>query len=317
VAIRLICTSIKPFITRFLWDSNFSNALSIEILSFSQSLTPNEDLVTRLFPLVVNAAASHFELQRYSSALKRYPSDDYPYSSWPYEEKGRRDASIIVKFHQQVLQFDRKKAFALLRQIQSETESLPDYELDRLVIPLLEQMVYLVDLSPVDAQQFYTSMLTTYIRRVVQKEPEKPSDWARLNEKLKCYSSTCRDCPMLEEFLADTEAESRSFEARGPLCYTAVPHKCTQVKDNSQEPPLIVVTKTLKGWEENHAQWEKRASKARETLKRLPLEQLKQCLAKDYDAIMDLRMVRVRMKRPRSDSSSSGEQGSEETRGIN
>ena len=63
-------------------------------------------------------------------------------------------------------------------QIQSQTESLPYDELDRLVIPLLEQMMHVMALCTVDASEFYQSMMTTYITRVVQKEPKKPSDWA-------------------------------------------------------------------------------------------------------------------------------------------
>ena len=275
--------------------------MAIEILSFSQSSSPDMNLVERLFPLVLDAAASLFELQKYSSAAKKSSSrDDYPYSSWPncyYEvEKGRCDASIIVGLHKRLLQSDREKAGKLLEKIQSQTESLPYDELGRLVIPLLKQMIYIVDLCPLNARQFYNVMITTYITRVVQKEPEKPSDWARPDEKRKCYDSECTSCPGLQEFLMDPKEKSRRFvlhKDHWHLNYISGDY-CETSLDESQKPATLTVTKTLKAWEANHSKWQKRASDAQETFRQLPQEELKQCLAEDYNALMDLRMVKIK-----------------------
>lgn len=276
------------------------NAVAVEILSFSQSSSSGKDLTARLFPLVLDVAASQFKLQKYSSAAKDSSSrSDYPYSSWPScydkEEKGRRDASVVVSLYQQLFHSDRNKASELLSQLQSQTESLPYDELDRLIVPLLEQMMYIVDLCPLDACRFYQSMMATYITRVVQEEPKKPSDWSRPDERGKCYRFNCPDCPSLHEFLIDPGRESGSFTLpKDPWHLTSmVPQQCTESTDKSQEPPVLIVTKTLKGWEENHSKWQKRASKARETFNRFPQKELKQCLAEKYDAIMDLRMVKL------------------------
>ncbi|KAL9106939.1 MAG: hypothetical protein Q9187_008495, partial [Circinaria calcarea] len=190
---------------------------------------------------------------------------------------------------------DGKQASELLDQIQSQTESLPCEELDRLVIPLLEQLIYIVDLCPSNACQFYQSIMATYITRVVQKEPEMPSDWARPNDKVKCCRSMCEECQPLQEFLADPGEESRGFIL--PMnCWhfeCSVPDQCKMSKDLSQNPPVYTVTKTLKGWEQDHAKWEERVSKAQEIFQRFPQDKLRRCLARKYDEIMDLRMVKL------------------------
>ena len=254
--------------------------------------------MARLFLFVLDAAASQFGLQQYSSAAKTSTShDEYPYSSWPEcqneSDKGRSDASLVVDLHQRLLQADGKKASELLGHIQSQTESLSFEELDRLVIPLLEQMIYIVDLCPRDACQFYQSIMATYITRVVQKEPEMPRDWARPNDKIKC-DSKCKACQPLQEFLADPGEESREFVSPpyGHFKWS-VPDQCTKSEDLSQTPPVYIVTKTLKGWEEDYAKWQERASKAQEVFQRLPQEKLRRCLAEKYDEIMDLRMVKL------------------------
>ncbi|KUJ07307.1 uncharacterized protein LY89DRAFT_362851 [Mollisia scopiformis] len=291
---------LKPFIARFVGGSNFSNALAVEILSFSQTSSHEKYLATRLFPLVLDAAATQFELQKYSSASKGSRSrGDYPYSSWPDcykdEERGRRDAGIIADLYQQLLQSDRKKASDLLDKLQSQTESLPHTELGRLVIPLLERMIYVVDRRSPDACRFYQSMMAIYITQVVQKEPEKPKDWSRPSERQKCYRENCSGCQLLHDFLMDPREESHRFVlAKDDFWHLrhSVPAHCKISSDELQNPPVLIVNKTLKGWEENHTKWQNRASEAQKTFKRFPQAELKQCLAEKYDATMDLRIVK-------------------------
>jgi hypothetical protein len=287
--------SVKPFIARFSGDSNISNALAVEILSYSQSSSHEKDVVARLLPLVLDVAASQFELQKYSSASKRSPLlADYPYSSWPSccEGKGQRDAGIVVGLYQHLLLSDGKKASNLLSKIQLQTESLPHAELDRLIIPLLEQMMHVVDLHSPEACKFFQSMMETYIMRVVQKEPEKPRDWSRPNECKICFSF-CSDCVLLREFLMDPREERRRFVVSSEHLRFNVPSQCEISAYDRENPTVFIVTKTLRGWEENHLEWKNRASKAQETFKRLPQIELKQCLAEKYDKIIGLDMVKL------------------------
>jgi hypothetical protein len=296
--------SVKPFVTRCVGDPNFSNALAIETLSLSQN--PNGDkqkhLVADLLPLVQDAAVAQFQLQKYSSASKTLSSrNDYPYSSWPKYgdvKKGRLDASNIVKLYQQLLQSDTTKASELLDKIQSQTESLPEEELNRLVIPLLEKLLHIVDLSSPDARQFFQSMTQTYVTRVVQKEPEKPRDWSRPKEKEKCWLN-CLDCQNIKKFLLDPQQEHGRFVILSDNRYhiqNSVSNNCECSTNISANPPEVIIRKTLKGWEKVHEKWQERASRAQKILKGLPQKELKQSLADEYDAIMGLSIVRLQEK---------------------
>lgn len=299
---------LKSFISRFVGDAAFVNGLAVEILCFLQSSSTKNDLVARLFRQILDAAASQFKLQEYSSHDKwctggerpfSFVDGDYPYSSWREcgtEEKGRRDASIIVSLHQQLLQADGGRASELLRRIQSESEIVADTVLKRLVIPLLEQMIYVVARCPLDAHEFYQSMLTTYITRVVGKEPKKPSDWARPGES-GCSRSDCSNCQSLREFLLDPKEESRKFDLSsfGHIRYWVLKHcDISQIEDKSATKQTVVATKNMKDWEWEHSKWEKRAVTAQKFLKGLPQDELKQCLGQEkLDDIMDLRMVKL------------------------
>lgn len=283
---------------RFAGDSDFVNALAVEIFSFSQSACPSDDLVARLLPLVADAAVSQFELQKYSSTSKKSSSqDDYPYSSWPDCcddcERGRRDAGILTSLYQHILKFNVMKASELLDQIQAQTECLDCDELDRLILPFLEQMMYTMDLRSDEARRFYQRVMTTYMTQLVQKEPVKPSDWARPDEQEECHRK-CPDCRWLHEFLMDSREESCSFVLPKDYSHliSSIPRQCKTSIDKSQRPSVLLVTKTLQAWKENHSQWQQRLSKVQATFRRFPQEALRLLLAEKYEAITGLRMAK-------------------------
>lgn len=278
------------------------NSLAVEMLSFSESSAMNKDLVASLWPCFLDAVVSQFELQEYCLESKVSSPDDYPYSSWKYclsqDEKRRRNASNVVRLVQQLLQTDEEKASKLLRQISLQSETLSYEELDLLVIPLLEQMLGIVKQGSLDDRQFYRSMITTYIIRVVRQEPKKPSDWARLDEKIRCYEKNdeCPHCRLLEEFFQNPDEESRKFVMTDDSKHMqySMPWQTEKSIDESQTPPVLIVTKTLQRWENDHEYWLRQANRAQETLKRLPQDDLKRCLGQEeYDALMDLRPVKV------------------------
>ena len=263
----------------------------------------DQNPVARLMPFALDNAVSQFELEKWSSASKCSSSSriDYPYSSWPdfYEAKDRpkRDASIIASLHKHLLKSHQANASELLIKIQSQAESIPYKELDTLITSLLEKMVYIVDQCPLDARQFYTSLITTYGIRFIEQEPKKPSDWARPAEKdkIRCYSR-CSNCDLLREFMLNPAEETHAFtvskEDYGHLRLQA-PYECNESWDTSQESYVMTVTKTCKGWESSHSEWEKRVSKAQKTLRQLPQESMKQCLRDDYETIMNLDVIRL------------------------
>lgn len=287
------------------------NAFAVEILSFSQSSIADRDLVARLFPLVQDSAVAQFELQQYSSAYKLLASADrdFPYSSWPNHEntdrketKAHKDARNVVNLYQRVFQSDQTTAHKLLDKIQSQTESITLDKLKRLVIPLLIQMLQVVDKSSTEACKFYQTMMTTYIMRSVQKEPEKPKDWSRPDEEIgNCYTRSCVDCAVIKEFLMDPEKQSHEFdslEVADHFYYKTI-GSCTRRRKG---PSKLTVTKTTKAWEKAHTEWERHASATQAAFQSFPQAELKQCLGIHYEAIMDLRVVKVHNNAPPPDA---------------
>ena len=278
------------------------NALAVEMLSFSECSTVKKDLVASFWPCFLDAAVSLFELQEYCLASKARYSDDYPYSSWKdcwsEDEKRRRNASNVVRLHQQLLLTDEEKASKLLLQISLQSQTINKEELDLLVIPILEQINGIVNQCPLDSRQFYRSMILTYMIRIVQQEPKKPSDWARLDEKIRCWANKkgCPDCRSLEEFFHNSNEESCRFVMTDDSKHLeySVPWQTKKSIDKSQTPPVLIVTKTLQRWESDHENWQRRAKRAQETFKRLPQDDLKRCLGQEeYDALMDLRLLKI------------------------
>ncbi len=133
--------------------------------------------------------------------------------------------------------------------------------------------------------------MSTYIKCVVQKEPEKPRDWSQPVDDELCYCSVCSDHQSLQQFLLEPKEECRNFTSlNNPthlVCY--MPFNCI----TSQASGVLTVTKTLKRWEREHEEWQERAFKVQETLKQFPQTELQQCLADQYEAIMNLDMLRI------------------------
>jgi hypothetical protein len=170
-----------------------------------------------------------------------------------------------------------------------------------LVIPLLEQLMHVVDRRSPNIRQFYQSTMAIYITQVVKAEPEKPRDWSRPNECKKCWNGDCSVCQSVHEFLMDAHQESRTFVSSSEQDFwhlrgTSALAQCKKSADESLKPPVLLVTKTLEEWEKNHGEWHKRASQAQQAFKRFAQAELKECLAEKYDVTMDLRIVKIEDK---------------------
>ena len=288
------------------------NAFAIEILSYAQNSNHATIVASRLFSLVLDAAVSLFELQKYSSISKDLSSQtDYPYSSWAsYNsiENVGHDASLIVNLYKLLLQSDEEKAFVLLNKIQFQAECISLNEMDRLVFSFLEQTICKVETYYPTYCQFVWSTMTIYLVRMVRKEPKIPKDWSRPNRKILCNRAGCPFCPRLQEFLRDPREESHKW--------LLDPNPNTQIQlfrknmrpteyeihiDRLENPKVLTITKITEAWEKAHRRWQKRASIAQETFRRLPQPTLKRCLAEKYESIMDLHMLKVLYRDPSDD----------------
>jgi len=265
-------------------DDNDANSRSEDQPQKNTLDSSGKDLAAHFFPLILIPAATQFELDNFSSAARSTGCNDET-------EKGRRDADIVVKLYQKLLQLGRARATELLFKIKSQIAVLTHSKLDNVVIPLLRQLFPILDLSSLEVCDFYQSIMSTYIERVVHKEPEKPRDWSRPVDEVRCYRSVCPDHQSLGQFLLEPKEESRIFTSLNDPTHLGcnMPSDC----ETTRASGVLTVRKTLNRWKRERKEWQERVSKVQMTLKQFPQTELQQCLADQYDAIMNLNMVRI------------------------
>ena len=270
----------------------------VELLIHLQSPCSPQNFLESLLQRVLESAISNFDLQRYAAYVERRSSQSIN-SSIPKDrgkgEKGTRSsrAGPIKAFYGRVCAHDQGTASRLLRKIQPQASKLTEAQLKNFLMPLLEELITIVDVSSSEAQECFQSLLTVYIIRTVGKEPKKPSDWARPEEVVsKCYMK-CDCCAKLNKFLMDPKAETHKISCKEiwSLKYNYHGFEYFEVESVNSTP--VAVAKTLKWWEQKHQKWESGASIALEALRKLPQTKLKECLAHQYNEIIDLRIVKV------------------------
>ena len=310
--------SVKPFIARFTGRPGFSNKLTLKVIISIQDPSKSETITARLLPLVLGIVVPQFKLAEWYSAPGWLGDLKAEYTT--YEQAGR-DAKNIARFHQHLFESSPTDATILLAMIQSQLQTASVEAIAWLTIVLLKEMTPIVDQCPLEAGQFYTTLLTSFVQKFVQQEPERPTDWAQPkkaeNFDVNRYNGCrrCSSCPALQEFFLASTEESRTFTEPLDLphlqdrvkCYRGL---CQASLDESQSPPVLTLTKIA----EDHAAWKERASKAQESFAKLPQDALKQALGDDYDAITNLDMVRLGTTSSAAAAAQAGDGG--EKRGV-
>lgn len=147
--------------------------------------------------------------------------------------------------------------------------------------------------------------MCSFVEHYVQREPERPADWARPEEaaEAKCYYRQCALYSELREFLHNPDHEERRFgpstDHRHHLQYR-VPTNCLGKWD--VETNTLQITKTLKGYEAKQTEWERRAATAQELLEQLPLSLLASHLGSELEYILNLEWARKATKASSSES---------------
>ncbi|EXJ81806.1 hypothetical protein A1O1_07871 [Capronia coronata CBS 617.96] len=224
--------------------------------------SPNS-VVKDLLPLVLNTAMSNFRLQQFSAHSKQFFHfpfeqlfrEDYPFSSWPdirhVEERAKKDATVIVSLYRQFATDDLgDKAGQLLEKIADDTANIESADLDCFIIPVLREMIDITEHQPSEASQFYTKIISTYIERVVQKEPPKPLNWCLPDDFQRCYRQDCDYCSPVREFLEDPAKEDYRFTVPQERYYDStrhLPFDYTMSQEGKGDDQTVTVTKTLVG----------------------------------------------------------------------
>ena len=286
----------------------------VELFLYLQQQDCSEIYLESLLQRFIESAISNFDLPRYASYMKTRSSRAFKGSLRNSRGQGEKETQSnpggpIKAFYEYVSAHEQETPSRLLQKIQTQASGLTVEQSKEFLMSFLEEIITVVDVSSVGVQRCIQSLVTSYITRMVGKEPKKPSDWARPEEtEPNCYQK-CVDCSKMNTFLRDPELQHHILSCKQTWHLKTKYHlfKYFEVDEVDHNP--VAVAKTLKWWEEQHRKWESRASDALEALRKLPQAELKQCLTHRYDEIMNLRAVKVI-----DDSDESNNQGHYETR---
>lgn len=158
-------------------------------------------------------------------------------------------------------------------------------------------MIDITQRRPSEAFLFYSKSISTYIERVVQKEPPKPQDWSLPDDAEKCYRPDCTYCSPIRKFLENPSQEDQEFAIPEQRYYDFthhLPFHYKTTKERSGEHYTIKVTKSFQTWERKYKEWRGRAEHAQLALRSLPERPLRQCLEDDeYQDLMGLHIVKL------------------------
>ena len=270
----------------------------VELLIHLQSPGSSQNFLESLLQRILESAIFNFDLQRYAAYIEIRSSQSVNSSIRKDCGKGEKwtcttNAGPIKAFYERVCAQDHGTPSRLLRKIQAQASNLTHAQLKNFLMPLLEELITIVDVSSSEAHECFQSLLTIYITRTVGKEPKKPSDWARPEEVMSKCSTKCNCCAKMNDFLMDPKAQTHRISCKKIWDLRYNYHWFDYFKVESVDSTPVAVAKTLKWWEQQHQKWENCASIALEALRKLPQAELKECLAHQYNEIMDLRMVKV------------------------
>ncbi|KAL8881817.1 MAG: hypothetical protein Q9192_007715 [Flavoplaca navasiana] len=295
----ILYQGVRTFIEHFQNNNLLINPLVIELLSQANHQDRSKSYFDTLLRKIVDSAISNFNLCGYAKYIASLvPPNQSSYSSGRSRETtasaySNRLAGPIKAFYEYAGAHKQELPALLLQRIQATASELTVEQSNGFLISFLSELIPVADTSLTEAKFCMRSLITLYITRTVGYEPKKPSDWTRL-EEINTASCHCNNCSSMNTFLKDPE---ESYYALGNgdyhLQYQFHDFKYFDIPKKEKWGTPLAVTKTNKWWEEKHPLWQTRAEVVLEAIKNLPQDRLKECLGDEYDAIMDLRIVKV------------------------
>lgn len=164
-------------------------------------------------------------------------------------------------------------------------------------IPLPARLIELsrcnnIPLNEAVPKTFFKDVLKTYLPRFVCMEPAKPRDWSQ--PRVACH---CSDCHQLNRFLADPTQKTGRFpmaeKRRKHLQYKLPDTGCTHETVCQGSPYTLVVTKTMKKWQDTHKAWKARCVTAGHSFQIIGTEALKEILGDFYEEITSLKAMKL------------------------
>lgn len=269
-------------VDRFKDNKTFVNALIVELLLvLSNPDSARTDLLRRVFDVILEAAISAFDLELHKA---------YAYNVLPHLKYN----TLIRDFYSEALAHSEDSAVNLLQQFSSQASKASKDTVSRILLPMMKQLLPLVDTGSPEVQTCLESLVEAYITQAVGKEPPKPEseDWARPKEVSKCWSSGCKRCSELNAFVNDPKAKEETIAmSNDDRRHVTSYFEYLQFEKGNREGE-VRITKTLREWETRHEDWESTGKRAQEQLRELPKE-LKEALGDKYDTLLALDLIRI------------------------
>jgi hypothetical protein len=181
----------------------------------------------------------------------------------------------------------------ILTKMASESDTVPVQLFETIYLPFLKTLcATLVEKSfsvqGSSFQQFFQSILSTYITRYVQAEPQAPRNWVR-----PAVTCPCRDCLTLNSFLVNPQQQIGRF----PVAKKRRQHLHQQLDglvgfthetERQGSPQTLVVTKNTDGHKASHKAWVERCVVAKTHLRGFQEHALRDLLGEKYAPIIAL-----------------------------
>ncbi|KAL8690810.1 MAG: hypothetical protein Q9218_003836 [Villophora microphyllina] len=197
---------------------------------------------------------------------------------------------------------------SLVQKITTSCESVAMTAFETLLLPFLKILrdlcrdgdrISIDDASENDMTSkfspLYQGVLASYLTRFVGAEPVHPSDWRRPSKG--CGSHTCADCKQLDRFLTSPTQQRGRF----PIYNNRRAHLhglvdgdlgLTHDTERTGSPQTLVITKTDKGWQNEHRLWKCGCLTAKSQMEALEPE-LRRLLGDRYNEITGLDAVKT------------------------
>ncbi|KAI9892740.1 MAG: hypothetical protein M1814_001160 [Vezdaea aestivalis] len=272
---------VKKFIETLLLRK-FPCELIVDLLLHSEDSETSRPFVQQLLQLCLEPAILNFDLQDYANYVNCRKAGDI------YHEAGPVRALINLASN-----LDKAKFSAFLERLLKQAPVLSSKHMESFSIPFLGEAMLALDVSSSEVQKFVQTYLVLHVTKFVGPEPEKPTDWARPEEVATSCSPACDDCSKLDKFLRDPKAPTYNLPKAPDWHIKSSHNSFIYLEEKRKNYETVAVTKTLKRWERQHTEWEKRVETTLNALQKLPQAKLKCCCADLYDEIMSLRMLRA------------------------
>ncbi|KAK0823215.1 hypothetical protein LTR73_008686 [Friedmanniomyces endolithicus] len=270
-----------------------SIALVVELLANLQDAGSSQRYLQTLLDRILSSTTLHFNLRWFADYIGwRAPQAAASYQTsvhWTEISRGKPSAGPIAGLYNALKPQDR---LILLQRMREQAASLSAEQGRQFLLPMLNSLVEVVDPASSMVRECLQSLFAAYVVETVGQEPPEPSSWARPDEMARTPSPEVACISRMNAFLADATATTLSIK-QDDVPRLQWGFKFFRYFDEEREDHTVVaVTKTKRQWREQHEAWRKRCTEARNALSGLPQAKLQECLATQYDEIVNLGIVR-------------------------